>query len=55
MIITIQTAVTFILPKEKILAEQFERDNSDWVMDSTTTTTVTYRRTQIFGIGGDDE
>ena len=55
MIITIKTAVTFQLPKEKELMEQFERDNSDWVLDAPTTNTVTFRRTQIFGIGGDDE
>ena len=55
MIITIKTAVTFRLPKEKALMEQFERDFSDWVLDAPTTNTVTYRRTQILGIGGDDE
>ena len=53
MIITIKTAVTFELPKDKELIEQFWHDNPDWVMDTPTTNTVTYRRTQIFGIGGD--
>lgn len=55
MIITIKTVVTFQLPKEKELMEQFERDNSDWVLDTYTTNTATYRRSQIFGIGGDIE
>ena len=55
MIITTKTAVTFQLPKEKELMEQFERDNPDWVLDNPTTNTVTYRRTQIFGIGGNEE
>lgn len=55
MIITVKTAVTFQLPKEKELVEQFERDNSDWIVDTLTTNTVTYRRTQIFGVGGDTE
>ena len=53
MIITIKTAVTFELPKDKELIEQCGHDNPDWVMDTPTTNTVTYRRTQIFGIGGD--
>ena len=55
MIITIKTTVTFMLPKEKALMEQFERDNSDWVLDTITTNTVTFCKTQMFGIGGDDE
>ena len=33
MIITIKTAVTFRLPKEKALMEQFKQNNSDWVLD----------------------
>ena len=37
MIITVKTAVTFQLPKEKELVEQFERDNSDWIVDTLTT------------------
>lgn len=53
MIITIKTAVTFQLPKEKELMEQFERDNSDWVLDTATTGTATFRRTQVFGVGGE--
>lgn len=62
MIITIKTAVTFKLPKEKELMEQFERDNSDWELDNdlaskwhytTTTNTATYRRTQMFEVGAD--
>lgn len=55
MIITIKTAVTFQLPKEKELIEQFECDNSDWIIDSPTTNTITYRRTQIFGVGVNEE
>lgn len=55
MIITVETAVTFLLPQEKGLVEQFERDNPDWIMDTLTTNTVTYRRTQILGMGGDTE
>ena len=55
MIITIKTAVTFNLPKEKALMEEFERNNSDWVMEDATTTGTTFKRTQIFGIGGEDE
>ena len=55
MIIIIKTAVTFQLPKEKELMEQFERDNSDWIMEDATTGTVTFRRTQILGVGGDEE
>ena len=55
MMITVKTAVTFILPKEKALMEEFERDSSDWVMETATTNTVTYLRTQILGIGGEEE
>lgn len=64
MIITIKTAVTFRLPREKALMEEFERNNSDWELDndlasmwhcSTTSHSATYRRTQIFEIGAESE
>lgn len=55
MIITIKTAITFLLPKDKELMEQFERDNPDWVLDTATTNTATFRRTQMIGIGGEEE
>ena len=62
MIITIKTAVTFNLPKEKELMEQFEQNNSDWEVDddlvtmwhcTPTSLSATYRRTQIFEIGAE--
>lgn len=62
MIITIKTAVTFRLPREKALMEEFERNNSDWEVDNDlatmwhytpTTNSATFRRTQIFEIGAD--
>lgn len=62
MIITIKTAVTFNLPKEKELMEQFEHNNSDWEVDddlatmwhcTPTSHSATYRRTQIFEIGAE--
>ena len=62
MIITLKTAVTFRLPKEKALMEQFEQDFPEWVLDddlasmwhyTPTTNTATYRRTQMFEVGAD--
>lgn len=64
MIITIKTAVTFKLPREKALMEEFEQNNSDWELDndlasmwhcSATSHSATYRRTQIFEIGAESE
>ncbi len=54
MTITVKTAITFQLPKEKECMKQFECDNSDWVLEAQANT-VTYRRTQIFGLRGDTE
>lgn len=53
MLITIKTAVTFRLPKEKELMEKFERDNPDWHCEKANTVGATLKRTQMFEVGAD--
>ena len=60
MFITIKTSVTFRLPEEKELMEEFDRNNADWVMENdletmwhytTTSNQATFKRTQMFEVG----
>lgn len=64
MIIIIKTAVTFKLPKEKEIMEEFEQNNQGWELDndlasmwhySATSNSATYRRTQILEIGAESK
>lgn len=55
MIITIKTAVTFRLPEEIKQMEKFESNNRDWAPVVISTSTATFKRTQIFEVGGDAE
>ena len=55
MMITIKTAVTFQLPEEIKQMEKFESNNRDWVPEVISTSTATFKRTQIFEVGGDTE
>lgn len=51
MLITINMAVTFELPKEMSIMDKFERDNPDWYCVFTNTNTGTLKRTEMFEIG----
>ncbi len=53
MLITTKTAITFRLPKEKALMEEFETKNPDWVIEDMTTIGATFKRTYMVDIGSD--
>ena len=62
MLLTIKTEITFRLPKEKALMEEFETKNTDWVKDDSlssqwhyteSTTSATFKRTDMVEIGAD--
>ena len=56
MIISIKSAITFDIPKEKELMDRFAKDNPDWYcVDTISSRSMTFKRSEIFQIGTDEE